>query len=672
MDVNQFRTAILDKDEHNGYIDRERAIDEFLSTGGGALPQAERYVSALEAVLAALSVPIEPDDVILGRMLEAPLPYEMEPVLAGGKSHVNNPFSPTSRNAGHMSLNYAPLLSKGLLGIAQDFRSHAVSDAQKNYAALIDRAVAAIGAFASRYADAAEQAGKNRAAQALRTVPLLPAFDFFSAVQSIWLVEMILSCAIGGRDFAFSRLDLALLPYFHEEDREDNREILLSFLLNCNNIGGMGSELHEHMPVPCAATNIYCMLGGKGAEDALQLDLLILDAAKEIRLPQPVLALRQCADSAQEWKNACAGAAQVLNGQVSLYNDDALIPNLIHLGFPRDAAVNYTMSGCNRAEYVGHQSSDAFDDCVSWFLEAFYDEEVNDLDEMLSALDRIARRELKKAVGNPRVPQEEELRFHLESLLLTGCAEKCCDLENGGLAIETYVHNLCGIATIADSLTAIEALVFDEHRLTLNELRDVVRNNFEGQTALLLRIQNKLPKYGNDDERADKWAKRAGEVLAKAAIDCTGERIHIPSFYSLYFHQMQGARLGATPNGRLAGQDVSENQSPTYGCDVNGPTALLHSVSSLPQEYCGAGGLNLRLSRPLPDDQLAGLVSAYFGMGGVNLAPNVLSRETLLAAREHPEQYRNLAVRIVGYSEIYLRLPERMQIELLNRTELAL
>ena len=672
MDVNSSRDAILHRDERNGYIERERAIDDFLRAGGGELPQAERYVRALEQVLAALSTPVHPDDLIVGRMVEGPLPYELESVPAGGKSHVHNPFKPTGRSAGHMSLDYTPLLRKGLTGIAQEFARNARTPAQQAYSRLIDRAVCAIGSFAARYADAAERSGNPRAAQALRTVPLCPAYDLFSALQSVWLMEMMLSCVTGARDFALSRLDLALLPYYDPAQADDALELLTAFLLRCNDIGGMGSELHVHMPVPCAATNIYLMLGGKGAEDALGLDLAFLDAALRVRLPQPVLALRQCVSSPAAWKNACAHAAQALNGQVSLYNDDALIPNLIALGMPEQAALHYTMSGCNRAESVGHQSSDAFDDCVRWFLDAFYDESVTDLTGMLDALSRNAHDALKNAVGNPRVPQEQELRFNLESLLLTGCAQKCCDIENGGLAMETYVHNLCGIATIADSLAAIEQLVFEEHRMTLPEYRDAVRSNFEGHTALLLRAKNRCPKYGNDDPRADKWAARAGGVLARAVLDCTGERIHIPSFYSLYFHQMQGARLGATPDGRLAGQDVSENQSPVYGCDTAGATALLRSVASLPQSLCGAGGLNLRLARPLPDEQLAALVSAYFSMGGVNVAPNVLSRETLLAAREHPEQYQSLAVRIVGYSELYLRLPERMQLEILNRTEQSL
>ena len=407
-------------------------------------------------------------------------------------------------------------------------------------------------------------------------------------------------------------------------------------------------------------------------EEALALDLCFLRAALEVRLPQPVLALRQCKGSDSRWKIACAHAAQELNGQVSLYNDDALIPNLIALGMPEEKALHYTMSGCNRAETMGHQSSDAFDDCVRWFLNAFYDEKCHTPEDMVQALGREAERALATAVGNPRVPQEKELRFNLESLLLNDCAEKCCDIENGGLAMETYVHNLCGIATIADSLAAVEQLVMEEKRLSLEELREIVRRNYRDQELLRLRIKKRAPKYGNDDDRADVWARRAGEVLAEAVCHQTGELIHIPSFYSLYFHQFQGAKLGATPDGRLAGEDVSENQSPVYGCDVKGATALLCSAAKLPQNRCGAGGLNLRLARKLADEQLAAQVSAYFAMGGVNLAPSVLTKETLLAAREHPEQYQNLAVRIVGYSELYLRLPERMQIEILNRTEYAL
>ena len=150
MDVNTFRAQILQKDERNGYIERERAIDDFLRAGGGELTQAERYVRALEQVLVALSTPVHPDDLLVGRMFEGPLPYELEPVPAGGKSHVHNPFKPTGRSAGHMSLDYTALLRKGLTGIAQEFAVNAHTPAQQAYAGLVDRAVQAIGSYAVR------------------------------------------------------------------------------------------------------------------------------------------------------------------------------------------------------------------------------------------------------------------------------------------------------------------------------------------------------------------------------------------------------------------------------------------------------------------------------------------------------------------------------------------
>lgn len=672
MDVERLKQDILQKDEAMGYIEREAAIDAFLAQHGTQLPQATRYAKALAYVLGRLSTPVLGDDLLLGRMVEGPLPYEMESVPAGGKSHVHNPFKVTGRNAGHMSLDYGLLLQKGLRGLVADMHARASSDAQRQYVQLMQCAVSAIEGYCLRYAAAASAAGKQRAAQALSVVPMGPAYDFFSAVQSVWMMEMILSCVVGGRDFGYSRLDLALLPFFDPQNKADALEILTAFILKNNEIGGMGSELHTHMPVPCAATNIYMMLGGRGAEDALELDLLFLEAALAVQLPQPVLALRIDTNSPERWRTACAHAAQALHGQVSLYNDEALIRNLQGLGFSARQAQNYTMSGCNRAEYSGHQSSDAFHNCPQWLLEAFFDEGIHDMDGLLAAFGRIAQRELARHVGNPRVDQAQQLRMNLESLLLTGCVENVCDIENGGLAIETFVHNLCGIATIADSLAAIQTLVFDEKRLTLSAFRAIVKNNFAGEDGLRLWLENRAPKFGNNDPSADRWATLAGALLANAARVQTGDRIHIPSFYSLYFHQHQGKALGATPDGRLAGEPLSENQSPVYGCDRRGPTALLHSVAALPQGLCGAGGLNLRLAKKVDDRLLAALIQTYFSTGGVNIAPTVLSKETLLAARENPKQYRSLSVRIVGYSELYLRLPESMQLEILNRTEIAL
>ena len=703
MDVLHPRQIIFDKDERNGYIEREAAIHGFLALNppdrpaepvdrfapdsgkasvqiNRAIPfrhtapinQAERYVAALEYVLERLSTPIETDDIILGRMVEGPIPYDMERVPAGGKSHVNNPFRPNFRNGGHMSLDYSRLLRKGLRGIAADAERAARTEPQKHYTALARRAADAVCGWAARWSEEAAAVGNERAAKALKIVPGGPAYDFYSAVQSVWLVEMILSCVTGGRDFAYSRLDLALLPYFREDESEDALDILSSFLLKNNEIGGLGSELNSPMPVPCGATNIYLMLGGRGAEAALPLDLLFVKAAGIVRLPQPIFALRYEKTSPKEWKRACMDAAQDLDGQAALYNDDILIPSLIDLGYSDWQAVNYTMSGCNRAEFPGQQSSDYFHNCAQWLLDAFYDEQVTDMDSLLAAFDREARKGVERAVGNGRAPADSDLRFNLESFLLDGCMENARDLENGGLATETVVHNLCGAATIIDSLAAIDTLVFKEKSISLTRYRELVKSDFALDPALHTRISLRLPKYGNDDPAVDRWAPVVGEIMANAVRDMRGERIHIPSFYSLFMHQQMGTRTGATPDGRLSGRHISENQSPVYGRDTKGVTALLRSVAALPQRLCGSGGLNIRFARRMDNALLKGLVETYFEMGGVVLAVSIVSRQTLIEARENPDRFRGLLVRVVGYSDVFVNLPESMQLEIIERTELAL
>ena len=698
------RKRLFEKDESSGYIERETAIDEFLrfyppenapvappagaADGGTAsrkgtaeVPgitgnrfdcQADRYVTALEYVLERLSTPVEDGDVIVGRMAEGPVrQYELEIVPGNGLSHVNNPFRPNSRGAGHMSLDYGRLLEKGLGGIAREAERAAESDSQKQYAALVRRAVNAVSKWATRWGKAAAAAGNTRAAEALAAVPFAPAYDFFSAIQSIWIVEMTLSCVTGGRDFAYSRLDLALLPYFNETESGDAREILKEFIIKNNEIGGLRSELNDFMPVPCGATNIYLMLGGRGAEIALPLGLLFIEAAKAVKLPQPVYALRLERNSPKEWRRACMDAAQSLDGQAALYNDDVLIPALTDLGYTPPQALNYTMSGCNRAEFTGHVSSDCFDNCAEWMLAAFYDETVSDMDGLLAAFDREARKGAANFRGSARVPQEEEPRFFLESLFLAGCMENARDLENGGLSAETVVHNLCGIGTVADSFAAIDSLVFKEKSITLQQYRELVKGDFVSDPALHTRISLRLPKYGNDDAAADKWAEAVGRITANAVRDLRGERIHIPSFYSLFYDKAMGERIGATPDGRLSGRPVSENQSPVYGRDTRGVTALLRSAAALPQRLCGAGGLNVRFTRKLEETLLEGLVDTYFSMGGINLAINIVSRQTLADARANPDQYRGLFVRVVGYSDVFLNLPEWLQLELIERTEVA-
>ena len=671
MDIERARQELFSQDETTGYIEREDAIDAFLKMADIPEAQDERYVSALEFVLPRLTPVIREEDIILGRMIESPVPYEMEGIPGGGFSHAGNPFkNSTSRCAGHLSLDYESLLKKGLSGIVREMEERAVSEREKHYAALSRRAIEAIRAFQYRYAEAAEKAGKLRQAKALKKSPYEPATDFFGAVQGVWFFEMILLCVIGGRDFAYSRLDKYLMPFYKEEEKEDVLEILESFILKNNEVGGFSADVGERKPVPCASSNVYLMLGGKGAAEALPVSLLFVEAALAVHLPQPILAVRLSKDSSAEWKTVCMDATMKLSGQMSFYNDDALIPNLRGLGFTEEQAENYTMSGCNRADFPGHMSSDTYMNCPQLLLNAFNDPAVNTMDGLLERFSEEVYNDAKKVRGHIWYDPEKEPRFFLESLLLRGCPERLLDMENGGQIQPTIVHHTMGIANVGNSLAAIQQLVFDEKKLTLSEYRELVASDFEKDPEMLTYILNRVPKYGNADPFADKWTREGTARIADAIrkVNEDAERTHIPGYYSLHFHNDYGWKTGATPDGRRAFTPLSENMSPTYGTDKKGFTCFLRSVACLPMEKAGCGGLNVRLDGKTDPKVLLTLTEAFFSMGGINLSVDAVSRETLLQAMANPDQYQTLCVRIVGFSEVFVRLPLYLQQEIVNRT----
>ena len=387
---------------------------------------------------------------------------------------------------------------------------------------------------------------------------------------------------------------------------------------------------------------------------------------------QPVLAIRLCKDSPEEWKLAVAKATQELSGQVSFYNDDALIPNLMELGYPEELALNYTMSGCNRADFPGHMSSDMYDNAPECLLKAFMDPAVTDMEGLLRRFREEMDLETGRKKGCQFTDPETDPRFFLESLFLRGCPEQVCDIENGGQYLPTLVHHLCGLATCGNSLAAIQKAVFDDRILTLPAFRALVAGNFEADPDLHLLIRNRYPKFGNDDAFADHWTRVACDIMTDSVRSMNGTDgsglVHIPGLYSLWFHHQMGKRIGATPDGRLAGEPISENQSPVYGTDKEGIAALSQSLGSLPMEKTGCGGLNVKLEKKLPEALVSALVTTYFDMGGVNIAIDVVDRATLQDALEHPERHQTLCVRIVGYSEIFVRLPKYMQQEILDRT----
>ncbi len=650
------RNLILESDNKACFIERESILRSHAGETT-ALPKEDRYLHEFELLMDNLSTPLAPDDVFAGRMLEGRWPHEE------GFSRVG------LTSEGHITLPMPEILKHGLAGMAQAVSENArrIDTPESRY---FERqalgCIEAIRRFCTRYAEAAERAGKADMAKALRSVPYQPAYDLYSALQSIWMMQFICSTVCGARDFAPGRIDLYLQEYC-SGPRSETVELLAFFLIKFNEITGTCTDNFAGKPVPCYASKQYLTLGPEFNE----LSSMIVEAAEAIKLPQPTLNFRLRGDFV-----LAGAAAHTLDAQCNFFNDRLITNKLLNSGILPADIENYTFTACNRVDLPGRlynimRRIDAFDNSFAWFREAMLS--ARDFEEILPALQGIACQRMLDDTRNNRTRiYSEEYCFRFESLFFPSCIQSCRDIYRQGAENYRWQHRMfSGLANMADSMVAVKRL---RERYSYPEIIAIIEADFAGNEPLRAEIRNTFPKYGNGDPEADAYAAAAGNALIDA-FEQVGRQegfLAMPSFYSLTHHARFGSTIGATPDGRKAGTPINENQSPAHGMDRHGPTALLSSAAALPLSRCICGGLNLKFgTRPGPES-LAALLRTYFGMGGLHVGFTVVKREELEKARLHPEQYRNLLVRKTGFSEFFVSLSPQEQQEMIDRTEWAL
>lgn len=676
--LNRLREKILDSDNKACFIERETLLRDHASETL-ALPEEERYRFEFELLLDHLSTPIDPDDRFAGRMLEARWPYP-EPFT-------RTPGGITSE--GHITLPMPEVLSKGLEGIAAEVSEAAAridSEESRYFARQSLGCIDAIRRFCSRYADAAERCGKTEMAAALRCVPYRPAYDLYSALASVWIMQFITSTVCGARDFAPGRIDQYLQPYFETEtDRARAVELLAFFFVKFNEITGTTTDNFEAKPTPCFSSKQYLTLGGRDAEGRWQFNALseaLVEAAEAVKLPQPTLNFRIAPSMPESAWRLAGRAAHSLDAQCNFFHDEIIVNKLLSSGIHPEDAWNYAFTACNRVDLPGKLYNimcriDIFDNSFAWFREAVFEaaraQEAPPVEAILAAMRRIAEEKIVRDMRENRTHIYcERFCFRFESLFFPSCIQSCRDIYRMGAENIRWMHRMfSGIANMADSLAAVKRLVQQEKRLSLPEFAAVLEADFADNEALREEIANRFPKYGNGDPEVDALAAAAGNVLIDAA-EAAGRRegfLVMPSFYSLTQHAGFGSVIGATPDGRKAGSTVSENQSPTHGADRSGPTALLASVARLPLRRCICGGLNLKFGCRPTAERFAATIRGFFELGGLHIGFTVASRRTLEEARRHPEEYRTLLVRKTGFSEFFIALSPAEQQELIDRTE---
>ena len=583
----------------------------------------------------------------------------------------------------------------------------------------MDIAAEAICIYARRHAAAArELASKEpdpvrreelcRIAEVCEWVPENPPRNFWEALQAYWFVHVGVITELNTWDsFCPGRLDQNLYPFYKKGLEEgtltedEARELLQCFWIKFNN-----HSAPPKVKVTAAESSTYTdfaniNLGGltPGGQDAVNdLTYLILDVIDEMRLVQPSTNIQLSAKNPDRFLKRALKIVREGWGQPSVFNADMVVQELLRQGKSVEDARCGGTSGCVETGAFGKESY-----ILTGYLNlpkilelTLFDgvdmrtgkqvgprtgnaSSFRSFDEVWNAF----RTQLDyfvdvKIRGNNVI--ERLFARHMPAPFLSSIIDDCIanakDYNDGGARYNsTYIQGV-GIGTITDSLSAIKHHVFEWKDITMDRLLDVLRHNFQGAEEIRHILLEETPRYGNDDDRADDIMRKVflaffNEVDGRPNTKGGHHRINmLPTTCHVYF----GSVTGATPDGRYAWQPLSEGISPVQGMDRRGPTAALKSAGKMDHVLTGGTLLNMKFTPSLLEGEegitnLAHLVRAYFKLGGHHIQFNVVSAETLRDAKRHPDRYRDLIVRVAGYSDYFCDLPGALQDEIIARTE---
>lgn len=608
-------------------------------------------------------------------------------------------------NSDHFAPDYETLVTIGVGGIREKIRRSLESHAQDGdfprkrcFLQAADICMEAFGNMIRGYGEAAAQAGNQAMAAACRAVAQGAPATFREALQLVWLAHV--SFVYEGRyAMALGRLDQYLYPFYRADrergslSQEEALELLACTLYKIHERQYLGGD---------DVVNIA--IGGVRPEDGgdavNELSFLILRAVEACNIPGPNLSARLHKGVSEEFLDACLQVIGTGLGYPALMNDDVNIPALLRHGYSLEDCRNYCMVGCIENFIPGKQPpwSDGRYNTPKYVELALNNgvcmltgqrrgprtgeaAALDTMDKFMAALEEQMRYGAAEYMlffrnENDRYNREAYMQPYL-SCFCRDCIGRGLDINNGGAAYPSAHGAGCmGIATVADSLAAVRRVVYEERFVTLEELRRALLADFEGYETLRARLLQ-APKYGNDDEYVDRYAVWFVDYQNRLF-----SRYRTPDGGPVYTaiasnvdNIPAGREIAATPDGRKSREPVSDAASPMHGADKNGPTAVIHSLTRPDYRLVSCGTVvNQKYSpdmfrNPEKRAKLAALIRSYFLKGGQEIQINAVSRETLLDAMEHPEDYRSLVVRVSGFSAYYTLLSKEVQKDILQRTE---
>lgn len=642
----------------------------------------------------------------------------------------------TNEGDGHLIVDNETVLADGLSSIRARAKrvlssldqEDAAQNGKTHFLESVEIVCDAAEQFARRYAAEAkrlaeEESDPGRKAQLRQMaanceqVPMRPVRTFTEALQSLWFVQLILQIESNGHSISLGRFDQYLYPYYERDVRAgaltkaEALELTKHFWVKLNTINKIrpwtdtqfltGYPMFQNVTIGGQTRN------GRDAVNALTY--LCLTASEELRLPQPSLSARYHLQSSDEYLAACMRCIKTGIGMPALFNDEAIIPSLLNHGVDYSDAENYGLVGCVEVAVPGKWGYRC--NGMSYF-------------NMLKVFELAMNDGVDQASGERLVPGTGTLadftcmddvwhawqtqldwytRCYIEhdgivdgileklfpdpfcSMLVSDCVERGLTIKEGGAVYDVVSAQSIGLANISNAMAAVKKLCFDEKSVTPAEMKQAVDSDFTGPDGEKIRrtILNDTPKYGNDDDYVDEIAVKLFtdyvQVLkqyknarhGRGPIDC-GWQISTSTVTS---NVPFGKSIGATTDGRKAGESLAEGCSPVQGTDRNGPTASMNTIAKLPNILISGGQLyNMKFSPDVFADgrgiaAVMALVRAYGMKKGWHVQFNVVDKNTLLDAQAHPDDHRDLVVRVAGYSAYFVDLDVVIQDDIIRRSE---
>lgn len=590
---------------------------------------------------------------------------------------------------------------------------------KKNQLEAMSIACDAVMILGERYAEyAAELAEKEddpeRRAELLEIakvcthVPANAPRTFREALQMYWFVHLCVISELNPWDaYNPGRLDQHLYPFYKKEEEEgtltraEAEELLQCFWVKFNNQPAppkVGITLKESGTYTDFANINVGGVRVDGLDGVNEISYLLLDVIDEMRLLQPSSNVQISKKSPQRFVKRACEISRKGWGQPSMFNADAVTQELVRAGKSIEDARCGGTSGCVEAGAFGKEAyilTGYFN--LPKILEITLNNgtdimtgkklgiETGDVTKFENYKDILGafKKQLKhfvdiKVKGNRVIERLYATLMPVPflSIVTSDCISKGKDYNAGGARYNTSYIQGVGIGTITDCLTAIKYQVFDKKNVTMAELMKALEHNFEGYEDISNLVKNKTPKYGNDDDYADEVMRQIFDAYYNEVNGRKNGRggVHridmLPTTCHVYF----GAVMGASANGRKAHVPVSEGISPEKGADIKGPTAVVKSAAKMDHLRTGGTLLNQKFDPSIVQGEeglnnMASLVRAYFTMDGHHIQFNVISKKTLLEAQKNPDEYRDLIVRVAGYSDYFNNLDKVLQKEIIDRTE---